>query len=159
MGELVRIAAVVSDIRIAVTRRSAQEMAFVRVEDGTGSLDLVVFPKIFAKTRNFWISNKPLLITGRVDSREEAATIIVEAIEGKGAKGPQDSLFVKIPKGTNENNLQMLKTLLLDFPGEQDVIIVFEGNNRDKIKLPFKVAWNETLARKISEVLNTTEKN
>jgi len=159
LGELVRIAAVVSDIRIAVTRRSAQEMAFVRVEDGTGSLDLVVFPKIFAKTRNFWISNKPLLITGRVDSREEAATIIVEAIEGKGAKGPQDSLFVKIPKGTNENNLQMLKTLLLDFPGEQDVIIVFEGNNRDKIKLPFKVAWNETLARKISEVLNTTEKN
>ena len=159
LGELVRVAAVVSDIRIAVTRRSAQEMAFVRVEDGTGSLDLVVFPKIFAKTRNFWISNKPLLITGRVDSREEAATIIVEAIEGKGAKESQDSLFVKIPKGTNERSLQMLKTLLLDFPGEQDVIIVFEGNNRDKIKLPFKVAWNETLALKISQVLNTTEKN
>lgn len=159
LGELVRVAAVVSDVRIAVTRRSAQEMAFVRVEDETGSLDLVVFPKIFARTRNFWVGNKPLLITGRVDSREEAATLIVEAIEGKGTETRGESLFVKIPKGTGQKSLQALKSLLIDSPGEQDVIIVFEGNNQDKIKLPFKVGWNETLARKISEVLNTPEKN
>ena len=41
------------DIKIVVTRRTGAEMAFIRVEDGTGSLDLIVFPKIFLKTRNY----------------------------------------------------------------------------------------------------------
>ncbi|MEJ2441465.1 MAG: DNA polymerase III subunit alpha, partial [Patescibacteria group bacterium] len=38
IGETVRVAAIVSDVRIVVTKRSGQEMAFVRVEDDTGSL-------------------------------------------------------------------------------------------------------------------------
>ena len=61
LDELVRIAGVVTDIKIVVTRRTGAEMAFIRVEDGTGSLDLIVFPKIFLKTRNKFEDIAPLI--------------------------------------------------------------------------------------------------
>ncbi|MCH7730488.1 DNA polymerase III subunit alpha [Patescibacteria group bacterium] len=154
LGEMVRVAAVVSDVRVVVTKRSGQEMAFVRVEDETGSIDLVVFPKIFRITRNFWMDNIALLITGRVDSREESPTLIVESIHTKETlEEVNKNLFIKIPKQTGETELKRLRSLLLANSGDQSVTMVFEGNNREKIKLPFKVNWTETLAYQISEIL------
>lgn len=154
LGEMVRIAAVISDVRILVTKRSGQEMAFIRVEDETGSMDLVVFPKIFRRTKNIWADNKALLITGRVDARDESPTLIVEAIHTKDTLDEVDkNLFIKIPKGTREIELKRLKSLLLANSGDQSVTMVFEGNNREKIKLPFKVNWTESLAYQISEIL------
>ena len=153
IGEMVRIAAVVADVRIVVTRRSGQEMAFVRVEDETGSMDLVVFPKIFRRTKNFWLDNRALLITGKVDLREDAPTLIVEAIHSKEtATEVDENLFIKIPKRIKEENLRRLKSLLLSNSGDQNVTMVFEGN-KDKIKLPFTINWTESLAHQINEIL------
>jgi len=154
LGEMVRVAAVVSDVRIVITKRNGQEMAFVKVEDETGTIDLVVFPKIFSKTKNFWIDNIALLITGRVDSREDSPTLIVESIHTKDTlKEVNKNLFIKIPKGTRQTELEKLRSLLLANSGDQSVTMVFEGNNSEKIKLPFKINWNETLAYQISEIL------
>lgn len=154
IDERVRIAGVVSDVRIVVTRRSGQEMAFVRVEDDTGSLDLVVFPKIFERTKGYWIDNRPLLVSGRVDRREESPALIVEAIEMKDKLEKGDkNLFVTIPANTDAAKLRQLKNLLISQSGDQSVILVFEGNSKERVKLPFKISWSQRLARQISEVL------
>lgn len=154
IDERVRIAGVVSDVRIVVTRRSGQEMAFVRVEDDTGSLDLVVFPKIFERTKGYWIDNRPLLVSGRVDRREESPALIVEAIEMKDkVKKGDKNLFVTIPANTDAAKLKQLKNLLISQSGDQSVILVFEGNSKERVKLPFKISWSQRLARQISEVL------
>ncbi len=154
IDEKVRIAGVVSEVKIVVTRKSGQEMAFVRVEDDTGSLDLVVFPRIFEKTKGFWIDNKPLLISGRVDRREESPALIVEAIKIKDeSKKADKNLFITIPVNTDGARFRQLKTLLIAQPGDQAVTLVFEGNSKEHVKLPFKISWSERLARQISEVL------
>ncbi|MGB6838659.1 MAG: DNA polymerase III subunit alpha, partial [Microgenomates group bacterium] len=154
IGETVKLAAVVSEVRIVVTRRSGQEMAFVRVEDDTGSLELIVFPRIFKQTRQYWVDNKPLVVSGKVDSREESATLIVEAIEtSEGVQERQKNVYIKVPKRASANELTQLKKLLVKHPGDQNVILMFEGNKKDKVKLPFKISWSERLARLITEVL------
>lgn len=153
LGENVRIAAVVTETKIVVTRASGAEMAFVRVEDDTGSLELVVFPKIFRATRDYWVDYKPLLICGRVDSREETPTIIVESIKtGEDMGENEKSVFIRVPKEIKREDLGKLKELLLASPGEMSVTLVFAGNSH-KITLPFKISWTEELARQISEVL------
>ncbi len=151
----VRIAAVVSEVRVIVTRKSGQEMAFVKVQDDTGSVELVVFPSVFQTTRSFWVDNKPLLISGKIDSREELPTIIVEAVaenESQISKQSEDRLFIKIPRFTKPEQLKNLKKLFLSHPGNQSVSIVFEENNQ-KMDLPFKISWSERLARLIAQVL------
>ena len=160
IGENVKIAAIVSEVKIVVTRRSGQEMAFVRVEDDTGSLEMVVFPKLFSETKNLWVDNKALIISGRVDNREDAPSLIVEKIEtGTEVKDENDQkVYIKVPKGAKGDELSQLKKLLLGHPGEQKVVLVFEGRKEEKVKLPYKIKWNARLAKKITEALegNTT---
>lgn len=152
-GETVRIAGVVSQVRIIVTKRSAQEMAFVRVEDDTGSIEVIVFPRIFDRTRNYWVDYKPLLITGKVDSRDETPSLIAEAIDTLDTfKTKPKQVFIKVPKTISQDSLRDLKKLLVASPGEHEVILVFSGNSH-KLTLPFKILWDEGLARQISSIL------
>ncbi|HJX59212.1 MAG TPA: DNA polymerase III subunit alpha [Patescibacteria group bacterium] len=154
-GESVRVAAVVKEVRIVVTRNSGQEMAFVRAEDDTGSIDLVVFPKIFKSTRNYWVDYKPLLISGRVDSREETPALIVEAIQtAEGRTDKENEVFIRIPKATEAEKLRKLRDLLVANPGQSKVTLVFEGK-KGRMNLPVKIAWSEELARQISGVLDS----
>lgn len=151
--DLVRIAGVVTEVRVILTKKTQAEMAFVKAEDGTGSIELVVFPKIFKSTRDFWSEGQPLLIVGKVDVRDEEASIIVEEIETLASLGQkkQREVFIKIPKTAGTSQLQRLKTLLTDNLGDHSGILIFENGKR--VKLPFKIAWDETLAKNISNIL------
>lgn len=149
--ETVKIAGVVSAVRVVVTKKSAQEMAFVKFQDETGAIDLVVFPKLFASTKSSWVDNTPFLIEGRVDAREESPSVLVESVKST----PTDTLFINIPKDTESEKLRNLKDLLLTYPGEQQVSLVFEGLDQT-ITLPFTITWSEGLSRLISDVLEGT---
>jgi DNA polymerase-3 subunit alpha len=154
VGEKVRIAAVVREVRVVITKKTGSEMAFVKVDDGTGTIDLVVFPKLFQATREIWIDFKPLLISGRVDLRDETSSLIVEAIETLEGldETKEKEVFIRIPGSVGKDELAKLKDLLLGSPGDQTVYLIFEGKET-RIKLPFKISWNELLAHQITEVL------
>ena len=54
---------------------------------------------------------------------------------------------------TDGAKFRQLKTLLIAQPGDQAVTLVFEGNSKEHVKLPFKISWSQRLARQISEIL------
>ncbi len=151
--EMVKVAAVVIEVRVILTKKSQAEMAFVKVEDDTGTLELVVFPKIFKETRDFWVEGSPLLVYGKVDFRDESASILVESIETLSSLKEQKEreVFIKIPKGVTSETLKNLKSLLTNNLGDQTAFLIFEG--KKKVKLPFKIAWHETLAKEIGSIL------
>lgn len=153
-GEMVRIAGVIIEVRIVTTRRTGSEMAFVKIEDETATLGTIVFPKIFKLTENIWVENKGVLLSGRIDARDDTPTLIVETVETEEFFKPKRySLQIKIPQSASKNSLIELKKLLLMHPGGEKVTLIFEGNNRKSIELLFGVSWNETLSRLISEIL------
>ncbi len=151
--EIIKVAGVVTEVRIITTKKSGAEMAFAKAEDGTGTVELVVFPKIFKDTRDFWVAGQPLLISGKVDVRDESLNILVEAIETMASLSEQKEreVFIKIPKNTQTPALKRLKELLVASPGNQSGTLLFEGGK--KVKLSFKIGWNETLAKEISHTL------
>ena len=154
-GETVKIAAVVTEVRIVVTKTSSQEMAFVKVEDATGTIELIVFPKIFRATREYWVDYRPLLIAGRVDTREESPSLIVEAIDSaESIKEKPKEVFIRIPGHTSTDQLKNLKYLLTSNLGNLKVTVVFEGKNR-RITLPFRINWTSDLARQINQILES----
>ncbi|MBI4153630.1 DUF655 domain-containing protein, partial [Candidatus Woesebacteria bacterium] len=153
LGESVRIACVVTEVKIVVTRTSGAEMAFVRAEDDTGSLELVVFPRIFRETRSYWVDFKPLLISGRVDAREETPTLIVEAIKTQDEVSRREKdVYIKIPEKAGPEELKKLKSLLQANPGDMSVTLVFAGNSRKELP-SFRISWTEELARSIADIL------
>lgn len=149
----VRILAVVSDVRVVVTRKSGREMAFVKVQDETGSINLVIFPDIFKNTRGDWIENKPLLISGYVDRRDDEPALIVEEVSKIDSLSKDEKLFIRIPSETDIQTLKKLKALLLEYPGNHKVSLVFEKSKKI-IDLKLRVNWNKILAKEISMLLD-----
>lgn len=72
------IAGNVSRIKKVNTKKNNQEMAFVTIFDETGSIEIIVFPKIFSQTITIWSGSKAVLLKGRVDTKEDRLSIIVE---------------------------------------------------------------------------------
>jgi DNA polymerase-3 subunit alpha len=148
-GKIVKVAVVVREVRKILTKKSNAEMAFVKVEDTTGILDIVVFPKIYQETKDHWVDGKPLIICGKVDSREDTTNMLVDSIN----LGEIDnSILIKIPKTIGKDELLMLKQIFQENPGDTETTLFFEKDNR-KIKPKLKVKWSDGLSKQISEIL------
>jgi len=144
-GENVKVAGVVRDVRTIITK-TGSEMAFVKLEDTTGTIETVVFPRTFRETRDAWVENKPLLVCAKVDQRADTPSLVIEKLQ------TEKEICIKVPAKTTGQQLKTLKKFLLANPGQEVVSLVFAGSQKT-IKLPFKIAWNEGLTQKIADVL------
>lgn len=68
----------ISQVKDVVTKKSNSKMAFVLVFDETGSIEGVVFPRVYADTKAVWKENTPILVKGRIEEKQNVLTIIVE---------------------------------------------------------------------------------
>lgn len=141
----VKVAGVVREVRTIVTKTGA-EMAFVKIEDSTGTVEAVVFPRIYKETREVWVEGKPMLVYGKIDQRGETPALIIEKVQ------IDKEASIKIPEKTTPDKLKQLKDLLLSHPGEEKVSLVF-GGGKKTITLPQKIKWTAVLAKEIADVL------
>ena len=72
------IGGIITAVKKIFTKTGNNEMAFVRIDDMTGNIELVVFPKVFEKTKNLWFKDKMILVKGRISQREERLSVIVD---------------------------------------------------------------------------------
>ena len=77
--ERVTIGAIVTSVRTLVTKAGAA-MGILTVEDLTGSIEVVAFPKTWEATRDAWVEGEPVLVAGRPELRGETWSIICEAV-------------------------------------------------------------------------------
>ncbi len=78
VGSRVTVCGMVTNVKKILTKAGNSEMAFVRIEDLGGVIELVVFPKIFAKTSDLWSRDAIVLVSGRVDEKDDRLTILVD---------------------------------------------------------------------------------
>jgi DNA polymerase-3 subunit alpha len=79
-GSLVKIGGVVTQIKKILTRAGNSEMAFVELGDLTGSVEVIVFPKVYAQNKEFLVLDQIVVITGRLDFKEERPVVLAEKI-------------------------------------------------------------------------------
>ena len=64
-----------------MTTRSNQLMAFTTIEDLTGTIEMLVFPKIYAECRAWLQENAVIVVQGRVSYKEDEGTrLLVEGV-------------------------------------------------------------------------------
>jgi len=79
-GSIVRLACILSTIQQRTTKKG-ELMAFVTVEDQTGSMELVVFPRVYQQFQPYLVKDKVVLVTGKVSMRDnEGAKVIVNEL-------------------------------------------------------------------------------
>ena len=119
-----------------MTTRSNTMMAFTTVEDLTGSMELLLFPRVLAECRPVLVDNSVVVVTGRVSVKEdEAAKLIVEQIvpieeyQPAGAARPRQSeapmaLYLKLPSRECPQ-MRKVQNLLSIFDGGMQVYMYF----------------------------------
>ena len=80
MGSVVIVGGVASNIKRIFTKKNNQEMAFLRLSDLTGSMEVVVFPKLYAGVKLKLLPDVILLIKGKLDSKDDRLVLLANDI-------------------------------------------------------------------------------
>ncbi len=79
-GKMVTVGGILADIRFQTTKKG-DLMAYAELEDLSGSLDLLIFPRTLPQVRAYLEEDAMLRVRGRVSSADEDAKIFVESME------------------------------------------------------------------------------
>jgi DNA polymerase-3 subunit alpha len=79
-GTVVRVGGVLSAVRKAYTKKQ-QEMYFGTLEDLTGHVEILVFPRALEKTAGLWEAENIVTVVGKVANEDGSPKIMVETAE------------------------------------------------------------------------------
>jgi DNA polymerase-3 subunit alpha len=155
----VTIGGIVTRVKVVFTKKSNSEMAFVTLEDTTGSVDMVVFPKTYSDTKPYLVADQGLLVTGKLDVREGKKSLVVSKIRSLSeSTNAYNQTVIQIPRGTSQSILKQIGQLLKANPGADSIEIQIPQNSHFKtIKLPYTVNYTSDLQKQVYTLINPEE--
>lgn len=149
-GTAVVVGGLVTAVKRITTKRG-DPMAFVTLEDLTGILEAVVFPRTFAAARTLLTPDGLVLVRGRVARREEEAAKVL-ADEVWPLTGVKE-LYLKLEPG-QKAALGAIERELKRAPGDTPVFLFYAGDKRlVRLHEEFNVALEEGLLARLKELL------
>jgi DNA polymerase-3 subunit alpha len=76
----VTVAAIIDDVRIVTTKNNSR-MAFIKLSDFTGSIDAVVFSKIFEANKDILLVDTIIALQGKVTERNGEKSIAIDTLK------------------------------------------------------------------------------
>ncbi|HWT55800.1 MAG TPA: DNA polymerase III subunit alpha [Candidatus Microsaccharimonas sp.] len=73
-GRAVTIGGAITDVR-EITTKNGQKMAFVKLEDRFGEIEIILFPGSFQQTLGLWERDKVVLVRGKVNAKDREGNI------------------------------------------------------------------------------------
>ncbi len=142
-----------------ITTKKGQKMAFATLEDQSGKAELIVFPRTYKELGFQLEQDQVVLVRGKVQHEEEEFKIIAEKIivpkdEEVEFVKDQDYREIFVPRKTSPETLKKLGALLKANLGQEKIVIIIPNGARpERIVLPYKVNYNEELAKEIEKIL------
>ncbi len=78
-GKEVSLAVIIENIKITVTKKG-DKMALVRLRDYTGIIEVAIFPETYKRFKSVILPDRPLLVKGKISTRNNEKTMIVDDI-------------------------------------------------------------------------------
>ncbi|MHB1003036.1 MAG: DNA polymerase III subunit alpha [Thermoleophilia bacterium] len=163
----VTVAGLVTAVKKFNTKKG-DPMAFVTMEDLEGSLEVIVFSELYARSRHLLIEEAVIVVKGKVDQKGEGEVKIIaseinELTGGAGEPEEEDDGDGAVQLHLNEDELEVnpvivgeMKNLCLDHPGETPVILnvtTDDGVRRLKLGQRYSVRPQEDFITRMSGLL------
>ncbi len=129
------VGGIISGMRKIITR-SGEPMVFMMLEDLLGSVEVIVFPRVFRENASLIKPDAPILVRGRVNfnTRDEQVKVIAETIMSldnvRKESGTAASLFIKVPERDGARCFQAIQGILLRHRGNVPVCLYFESTKK-----------------------------
>ena len=152
-NEIVKFAAIIQKFKIIRTKKDNKSMAFINFDDGTATMEGVIFPKIYEIYKDIIEENKGLYVEGKISLRDDKKSIIVDSVSEKLPQNVNTYDFIiNIPNGTSSSTLMKLDRLLKKNPNGHRGLLVLPNNK--EIKLNYGVNYTPNLEAEVKELLS-----
>ncbi len=158
-GRPLRVGGMVQQV-VEKRTKQGKKMAFITLEDTTGSIEVLLFPKIYEEYAGLLGGEEPVVVTGRLEKDERNAKILAEALDTlESARDKYTSSMTVVLRADRVDRpvLERLRTLLRHHPGACPLHLTVHYENRGEVDIKpaadFTVAPTPELARKTRELL------
>ena len=130
----VTVAGIIATYRTRATRNNSM-MAYVDLEDDTGTIELLCFARALNGSRSYIRENGAILVEGKLSVRDEKEPqVMVDAIRPLSdldaeASAAKETLYLRLPS-REDPRMRKIKLVLSFFPGENAVVLYFEDTKK-----------------------------
>jgi len=153
--QAIRLVGVISAVRTKLTRNNTQ-MAYVTIDDGTGSIELLVFARTLDASGGYLSQNSVVTVNGRLSARDDKppqviANVIRPAADLDAVDAPptERRLYVKIPSNADPR-MRKIELIMSMFPGREPVTLYFEDTQK---RVGGKCVIHNSLIKELQEML------
>ncbi len=131
-----------------INTRKGDPMAFASLEDLTGSLEVVFFPRIYREFQVHIRNDAVVAVKGRASTAGETVKILAEEVQPLTKKLSGD-LYLRLDGATQEV-MDSVKILLRSYPGDARVFLYFEKEK--KLKMIPRENWADLSGPLLAEM-------
>ncbi len=159
----VRLAGVVTGTKTKTTRNNAL-MAYVTLEDDTGSMELLVFSRTLSECGNYLSEGKAIIAEGKISARDEKAPQLlcdrIRPLREAGAVQPEEpprkgilreaqKIYLRL-SSLEHPAMKKIQQILVLFPGKQQIVVYCEDTKR-RFGMPCLI--HTSLVQELKELL------
>ena len=80
-GTITAIAGLIEEKKEILTKAKNQKMAFLRLSDFSGTIEAVVFPKIYEEYKDLILEDTIVALKGKISKRNDEISLIVDKVK------------------------------------------------------------------------------
>lgn len=148
IGRRIKVGGLITDVRRIMTKRGAS-MAFLKLEDFDGTINVTLFPNVFSKSFNVALAGEVVVVEGRVDSSNDTLAILADSITAAATYAPD--FWLTIPEQLDKPaTLAKLKKIFAEHVGNSRVSLNRFGEWK---RLQQKISDSTVLRRELITLL------
>ncbi len=142
-GQMARIGGMITTCKVIRTKRE-ELMAFIQLEDLQGSVEVVVFPSVYATCQELLGDDQPVMVQGKVQQDEKGAKILADTIikmEKAERMWTAKIRFNIDAQRSDKSILSDLRKLLQRHPGDCQGEIRIKTDQKVQMDLAMGQSW------------------
>ena len=143
-GDTITLGGLIAEKSDRMTRRN-EVMSILRIEDFSGSAQVVAFPKVYGQSQQFLAVDMAVKVRGRVDADEKGVQIIADRIvplKVNYANARQIEIHIRMQFDTPENSAALKQILSAVEGGTPTTLLLHKSKKR--INLPPSLCFTPT---------------
>ncbi|MDF7637281.1 DNA polymerase III subunit alpha [Leuconostocaceae bacterium ESL0958] len=161
VGQAVTVLGLLTKSKVIRTKKG-DEMAFLTVADGSGEIEITVFPKLYQQVRAGLVIGDVYLIRGKAQlSPAERLQLVGDRMtlaqldQGRQEAPDQGTWFLRFDSEHDQNHVkQALSQLMLAQAGQQVVVLYYEQQQQKQVlEAPYQLPANPALVAELEAIL------
>lgn len=157
-GQTIKVAGIIISIRRTVTKLKKEDMCFIKLQDMSGTLEIIVFPRSYETAKSVIVPDSIVVVRGKLETGEDTPVLIASEItllsSHEEAYQEDEMLNITIPQAADRVLLSKIYEALKSSPGTSKTYLVIPGSDSQdrRIPVPFTVSKSFDLESALEEL-------